>query len=232
MNETLISAFYAVSFFFSLFLIGFLWWLAYRYPAGRRLWGWLAAGWSVNTLSSLIWGLYVMLVSEDIPGLVDNLYVLRYVFVLLALWLYPAAWPWRRWAGILAAMLVAALVLWFGFVQPLQKISSQPFDYILAGTIFPLLDAGMLYAAWARWRDTTDQPVNTVMALIALSSLAYGIANWVNYRARAVVPDANPPVALIGWLLTDVFAALAGWWFVRQTQQQIQSSSASSGERP
>ena len=224
MNETISTIFYASTFFFSLFVIGLLWWLTYRYPAARRFWGWLAVGWSVNTLSSLIWGVYVALVSEDIPGLIDNLYVARYLFVLLALWLYPTPWPWRRWLGILVAMLAAGVVLWFGFVQPLSAISSQPRSYILAGTIFPLLDAGMLYAAWARWRETADVSWRQVLGLFALSTLAYGIANWANYWARAVVPDADTPAALVGWFLTDVFVAAAGWWFVKRANQSAVNS--------
>jgi hypothetical protein len=218
MNETLGSTIYAVSFFFSLFLIGFLWWLTFRFPAARRLWGWLAVGWSVNTLASLLWGVVVTFTNLEYPGWIDSLYFARYLFVLLALWLYPTTWTWRKLIGIVAAMLVAAIVLWFGFVQPLSAISDQPQSYILAGAIFPLLDAGMLYAAWARWRDTAANPLQPVFGLFFLSTLTYGIANWVNYRLRAVTPDADSLVALLGWFLTDIFAAAAGWWYVKHNQ--------------
>lgn len=215
MNETISSVFYAISFIVSLIVFGFLWWLAYRYPTARRLWGWLAVGWSVNTFSSLVWGLYALLVSEDIPDLIDGLYVLRYLFVGLAFWLYPVGWPWRRLVGVVASMLAAAAALWFGFVQPLRAISSQPFSFILAGTIFPLLDAGMLYIVWARWRELAGQSLRPVFGWLVLSALAYGVANWANYWVRAVNPEGNSLLALIGWLLTDVFVATAGWRFVK-----------------
>lgn len=217
MNETISSTIYAISFFFSLFLIGFLWWLTVRYPSARRFWGWLAVGWSVNTLGSLLWGVIVF-AEIDYPTWIDSLYVLRYVFVILAVWLYPTAWPWRKAPGILAAMLVAAVILWFALVHPLSAISDQPRDHILAGALFPLLDAGMLYACWARWRDTAANPLQPVFALFALSTLAYGIANWANYRLRAVNPDGDSLVALLCWFLTDVFAAAAGWWFVKRVK--------------
>jgi hypothetical protein len=216
MNETLSSTIYAISFLFSLFLIGFLWWLAVRYPSARRFWGWLAVGWSVNTLGSLLWGVVEMFTEWEYPAWIDSLYVARYLFVLLAVWLYPIKLPWRKLFGIIAAMLVAAVILWLGFVVPLGKISDQPQSYILAGTIFPLLDAGMLYACWSRWRDTASSPLQPVFGLFALSTLAYGIANWVNYRLRAVTPEADSLIALLCWFLTDLLAAAAGFYFVKK----------------
>ncbi len=144
--------------------------------------------------------------------------------MLLALWLYPTPWPWRRLprllAGLLGAVLLAGLVLWLGFVQPLSRISTQPQSYILAGTIFPLLDAGLLYAAWRRWRDEAGSPLQPLFTLLLLSTLAYGIANWANFRLRAVIPEGDSPIALLGWFLTDVFAAAAGFWFVRNARPQ------------
>lgn len=216
MTETVSNIFYGSTFLFTLLLIIGLWILAYRYPQARRLWLWLALGWSVNTLSSLVWGLYATLVSEDIPGFIDWLYVARYGFVLLAVWLYPRVWPWRRALEILGMMLVAAAVLWFSIVQPLLAASSQTRDYILAGTIFPLLDAGMIYATWRRWYEVREPTLRPVMGWMVLSTLAYGIANLANYQVRAITPDGNSLIALAGWLLTDVCAALAAVWFVRK----------------
>jgi len=89
MNETLISILFGLSFLVGLILTGFLWWIAYRFLAARRFWGLLATGWTLNVLSSIVWGLYATFVGEDIPNLVDTLFVARYVFVGLALWLYP-----------------------------------------------------------------------------------------------------------------------------------------------
>ena len=57
------------------------------------------------------------------------------------------------------------------------------------------------------------------MGLLTLSVLAYGIANWVNFTVRTVSPDADSMVAMIFWLLTDVFAALAGWEFQRHKKK-------------
>jgi len=222
MDATLSSIIYAVTFLFSLCLIGFLYWLAYRYPGARRLWGWLAVGWSVNTFASLAWGVVETFAASAYPAWIDNLYVARYAFVLLALWLYPTPWPGRRlprlFAGLLGAVLLAGLVLWLGFVQPLSRISTQPLSYILAGTIFPLLDAGLLYAAWRRWRDEAGSPLRPLFTLLLLSTLAYGIANWANFRLRAVTPDGDSAIALLGWFLTDVFVAAAGVWFVRNAR--------------
>ncbi|MFQ5903472.1 MAG: GNAT family N-acetyltransferase [Candidatus Binatia bacterium] len=43
--------------------------------------------------------------------------------------------------------------------------------------------------------------------------------NWVNFSVRTASPDADSMVAMVFWLLTDVFAALAGWQFQRHEKK-------------
>ena len=50
MTETLTSTLYGLSFLASLTLIGFLWWLAYRFQAARRFCQLLATAWTLNVL--------------------------------------------------------------------------------------------------------------------------------------------------------------------------------------
>jgi len=198
-----------------LILAGFLWWMVYRFPSARRLWGLLAIGWTLNLASGVFWGLYVMLVGEDVPDLVDTIYITRYVFVGLAFLVYPAVFSIRRIVEVLAAMLVAGVVLWYGLVEPLHAATGESL-YIWEGNLFPILDAGVLYAVWTRWQNAADETVGVTMRWLTLSMLAYGIANWINFSARTVVPDADSLGALLFWLLTDAFAAVAVWQFFRR----------------
>ena len=221
MTETLISILYGLSFLVSLILIGFLWWLAYRFQAARRFYQLLATAWTLNVLSSMVWGFYVTFIGEDIPDLINVLFFVRYAFVMLALWSYPAVWPFRRALEILGVMLVAAMVLWFGFVQPLRAATGQLLTYVLEDAIFPLLDAGIVYAAWVRWRNAPSGSLRSMMGMLSLSMLAYGIANWLNFRVRAVSPDADSMGAMILWLLTDVFAIIGAWQFLRHERSEV-----------
>ncbi len=215
MTETLASTLYSVSSVLSLALIAFLWWMVYRFPSARRLWGWLAVGWTLNLGSSIFWGLYVLLVGEDVPDLVDTLYIARYVFVGLALLIYPAVLSVRRIVEVVGAMVLAGVVLWYGLVEPLHAATGESLAYIWAGTLFPILDAGVLYVVWVRWQNAADETNEVTMKWLTLSMLAYGIANWINFSARAVSPDADSLGAIVFWFLTEVFIAVAAWQFLR-----------------
>ncbi len=219
MTETLASTFYSVSSLLSLILIGFLWWMVYRFPSARRLWGLLAIGWTLNLASSVFWGLYVMLVGEDIPGLIDTLYIARYVFVGLAFLIYPAVFSIRRIVEVLGATLVAGVVVWYGLMEPLHIATGHSFSYIWGDAMFPIVDVGVLYAVWTRWQNAEDETFEVTMRWLTLSMLAYGLANLINTGARTVVADADSLGALLFWLLTDVFAAVAAWQFLRRARE-------------
>ena len=211
---------YSVSFLLSLILICFLWWLVYRFPSVRRLWGLLAMGWTLNMASTAFWGLYVMLVGQDVPDLVDIIYIARYVFVGLAFLVYPAVFSIRRIVEVLGAMVVAVVVLWFGLVEPFNATTGEPLSYIWANALFPILDVGVLYAVWTRWQNAADEMVGVTMRWLTLSMLAYGLANWINFSARTVVADADSLGALLFWFLTDLFAAVAAWQFLRHRRKR------------
>lgn len=225
MTETIVNILYGISFLFSLVLIGLLWWLAARRPQARLFWGLLATGWTINTLSSLIWGALAAYAAESESAfyLIDGMYAARYLFVGLALWLYPGKLPWRQLLGILVAMAAAFVVLWFAFVGPLQTRTGQTLAYLLQGTIFPLLDAGMIYLAWARWQSVKGQSLNRVMFWLALSALAYGVANWGNFWVRSIEPEASSLLVMLFWLLTDVFVFVAAWIFLRQNKTSVEA---------
>jgi hypothetical protein len=215
MTETLASTLYTISSLFSLILIGFLWWVVYRFPSARRLWGLLATGWTLNLGSSIFWGLYVMLVGDDVPGLVDTLYIARYVFVGLAFLVYPALLSVQRIGEVVGAMALAGVVLWYGLVEPLHAATGESLSYVWAGTLFPILDAGVLCVAWLRWQNATDETFEITAKWLTLSMLAYGIANWINFSVRTVSPDADSLGTIAFWFLTEVFAAVAAWKFSR-----------------
>ncbi len=203
--------FYGVSSLISLLLTAWLWYLAARRPTERTFWALLASAWSINVFSSILWGVYMLLVSDEIvPGITDLFYVLRYILFGLAIWLHPKRFQLRQLAEILAVMLAAGFILWFGLSQPLLAAASQNRDYILGGVIYPVLDAGAIWLVGQRW-NSEQSAWKSVFGFLLLSSLAYGLANLVNYWARSLDTTADHLVALIAWLLTDILAILAAW---------------------
>ena len=173
MSETLSSTLYLISFVVSLGLSGLIWYLTIRYPDTRLFWGLLATGWTVNTLSSITWAVLAANMIDWIFYLINLLFLLRYVFVGLALWLYPKAFRLRRIFEMIVVMALAMLVLWFGFVGPLQAITGQSLSYVLMRVFFPLIDAGALYIAWRRWRNERGEALSPVIGWMVLSALAY-----------------------------------------------------------
>ncbi|MBN1956541.1 MAG: hypothetical protein JW900_16040 [Anaerolineae bacterium] len=205
----------AVSFFFALVLTGLLWWIAYRDAVTRRFWGLLAAAWTVSIIANVGWGIYNAMGGEGQPGWTDLFYLTRYLLVLLAFWLYPAPWSWRRWAELAIALLATALLLWLGFIRPIWATTpANDLVHVVGGAIYPALDVGLLYAAWYRWRTRPTIRWRNVMVGMLMALLAYSLANWVNYGMLITAPEAESILPDIFWFLSDVLTAIAAWCFL------------------
>lgn len=192
-------------------VIGLLWQAGRRSTGAHAFWWLLSAGWGVGLLGNIAWGVYEVATGRDLPYLsaVELMYLARYVLVFLAFWRYPRrVLPWR-WAGAVAVALTATALIWFALFRPASGAEITParlLDFLLAAS-YPVLDAVVLYAVLWAWGCAPGAERNA-LALLALAMVAYGVANWTNFRS---VLSLAPSSALPGlfWALSDILAGVA-----------------------
>jgi hypothetical protein len=212
---------FAVSFLLGLVVTGCLWWVALRLAPARRFWMPIATGWALNLLGNVAWIAYDMVAETSLPPLswVDGFYLARYLFVGLALWRYPLPCPRRRGLELLGVWLIAALVAWVSLFQPTLASTGRSWAYFVGVAMYPVLDAGLVYAAWQRWQRASSVPWKQTMVLLSMAMLSYGLANWINFGARMASPDADAPLATLFWSTTDVIVGLAAVLCWRREQR-------------
>jgi hypothetical protein len=211
MNDTLLQAILASSYLLNLAVMAGLWWTAARVPQTRRFWGLLGAAWTLNVLGNGAWIGYDILVGSSLPTLswIDAIYLGRYLLVGLALGAYPTLWSRRRGVEFIAILVAATLLAWFMLYRPTLAVTERSWTHFIGVAIYPIFDAGLLYAAWRRGRETASRAMRQALALFTLALLSYGIANWINFRVRMVSLEAYSLWADLCWLLSDVLTALA-----------------------
>ncbi len=202
-------------------VIGLLGLAGRRSTDTRAFWWLLMAGWGVGLLGNLAWGVYEIVTGRDLPYFsgVDLLYLARYVLVFLAFWRYPlGARPWR-WAGAVALALAAAAVVWFALFRPAlgpERITSAHLLDFATAASYPILDTVVLYAAVWAWAHAAGSERNAVLLLV-LAMVAYGVANWINFRS---VLSLAPPSALpdLFWPLSDILAGAGAGYVLWQSR--------------
>jgi hypothetical protein len=201
----------AAGFLLTLVTLAALWWVAAGKGRMWRFWRLLALAWTLNLLGTLAWGLYEMAtgVSLGIFSWIDGFFLLRYGAILVACVSTPRPWQARGWARLTGVTLLLGLGVWFGLYRPLRPFFDQPLLYFLGGALYPILDGALFVAAIWTWRALEQPAARRSLALFAAGLLTYGIANVLNFRARAIALDAASLLAGIGWLLTDTFTGLA-----------------------
>lgn len=211
---------FGFTFLFSLALTGLLWWSARRATATRPFWALLAAGWTVGLLGSAAWAAYEFVTGRDLPiiSFVDGFYVVRYVLVWLAFWRCPTPWPWRGAWAMAGGMLAVALA---GGLLVVSLVPAEPTLRLIAITSwgYPVLDAGVLFAVWRRWRDRRAVPFRRTVFILALAMLAYALANCANFGKFAFDWAAGPALSFALWFLSDVLALVAAVDFLRRGAQ-------------
>ena len=201
----------AAGFLLTLVTVAALWRAAARRGPMWRFWRLIAVAWTLNLVGTVAWGLYEMAtgMSLGIFSWIDGFYLLRYGAILAAFARTPRRWRARGWARLAAVTLLLGIGVWFGLYRPLQPTFDQPLRYFLGGALYPILDGALLCAAFWTWRALERPAARRSVALFAAGLLTYGIANVLNFRARATALDAASLLAGVGWLLTDGFTGLA-----------------------
>ena len=199
----------ALAFFLGLIATGLLWWTAYLSSHPRRFWGLLAAAWTVNLLGDLAWGLYEQVSGNPLPSIspVDLLYLARYALVFVAFWQGFHLPRGRQWFWLLGSLLMAAAVVIGAYF--LSVPASRQTVQRLAGSIYPILDIGLLYVALEAWKGEPQGSLKTSLALLALAFFSYGAANWVSFFGQAIPVGAVAGLAGLFWPLSDILAGIA-----------------------
>ncbi len=118
-------------------------------------------------------------------------------------------------------MLLTEGVLWFGLARPLQAATGDDLSWILTGASYPLLDAIIVYVAFARWRESSAPQQKATLGWLTMSMIAYRAANWINYWVRGIEPDADSVEVTTLWLLADLFASAGGWQFKKRGNSEV-----------
>ena len=208
--------FSAISFFLGLLVVGLLWWPARKDSQVRPFWVWVAAAWTVNWLGSLAWGIYELVTGKNLPlfSFIDAFYLGRYLLVWWAIWRFPKALSARKFSSVIVTMAAAAVLAWIIFKQSASTFE-EPILYLFAVATYPVLDAGMLYTLWMRSKREAGSDFAKPLVWFAYATLAYSVANWINYLKLIEYAGNFSAVASVLWLLCDVFVAVAAVTYLR-----------------
>ena len=179
----------------------------------RVFWRLLAGAWMAGLLGNIAWGMYEMPTGEPLPVLswVDAIYVTRYILVLMALWRYPGHPLRRREFDVVAITAATAAAAWLLVFRPTltaAEITPQRVRDFIGVAIYPILDAGLIYAALLTWAGAAKGQLRHAVGMILASAICYGIANCFQFGVR-VVPDYTSGLPDPFWLLSDLLAGAA-----------------------
>jgi hypothetical protein len=211
--ETVFSAF---SFLLGLIVVGLLWWSSRAASPYRPFWIWVAAGWTLNWLGSLAWGIYEVLTGNELPlfSAIDSFYLGRYLLVWWAIWRFPQSLPGRRFSSAVLTMAAAVVLAWMAFEQSASTYE-QPTLYLFAVATYPVLDSGMLYTLWLRLKRESTSSFAKPLSWFVAGIVAYSVANWINYLRLVDYAVSFSNLASMLWLACDVLVAVAAVIYVR-----------------
>jgi hypothetical protein len=208
---------WAFSFLLQLVIVILLWWVARRSANARMLWTLLAAGWTLNFLGNLAWGVHDVFANEALSVFtwIDGLYLARYALLFLAFLHYPTQVTNRRWVDLTAVVSAATAVVWLWPSRLALAYVEDTHLYILGGMLYPILDAALTYVALLAWVRVTNRSKNA-LGILSLAIAAYGVANWINFGVRVVSLETSPSLAALFWPLSDILTGVAALYALRQ----------------
>jgi hypothetical protein len=223
---------FAISFLLNLIVVALLWWTAVRSKTNRVFWGLWAGGWSLNLVGNVAWISYELIGQRSLPPLswIDTLYGGRYLLIALAWWSFPEMRKSGRWwlemAGV---MVLAGTAAWFSLYAPLLAATGRAWSYFLGVAIYPILDAGLIYAA-GRGYQASRARLKPVIALLGLALVSYGMANLINFSARMNSIETLSDWATIFWMAADLLTGGAAVYFLITPTLQSRNLSLRNGD--
>ena len=200
----------AIGYLLLLAILALLWRKTFRQSEARPFWRLLALAWTTNLLGNIAWVIHdlVTRTALDTFSAVDLFYVLRYVLIGVALWLYPKPLTRRDgvWIGV-AAFVVNAIV-WAVYFRPAMELRGGDWTGFLGLAMYPALDAAMVMLAWLRVRTARESLWNRNALLLLCAMTSYGIANTLNLTGYVFTPIAGGVLPNVFWILTDIFVLI------------------------
>jgi len=186
----------------------------------KAFWRLLAGAWMAGLLGNIAWGVYEMATGESLPILswIDAIYVTRDVLVLMALWRYPGRPLRRRACDVVTIVAAAAAIAWLLVVRPTlaaAEITPQRIRDFVGVAIYPILDTGLIYAAFLTWASVSKGRLRHAVGLILASAICYGVANCFQFGVR-IVPNYTSSLPDLFWLLSDLLAGSAAAYILWQ----------------
>ena len=196
-----------VGYILLLVVLALLWRRAFRPSEFRPLWILLAAAWTMNLLGNIAWIVHDLLTGTELDtfSVVDIFYVLRYVLIGWALWLYPTLLSRRARFGIVGTTLAVSVVVWAVYYNPAMALRGGDWTGFLGLALYPVLDAGIVALAWLRVRAARGSAWGRYASLLFCAMASYGIANTINLTEYVFSLDSSGILQNVFWILTDVF---------------------------
>jgi hypothetical protein len=196
----------ALGYILLLAVLALLWRRAYRQPEARYFWGLLAVAWTMNLLGNIAWIVHDLVTGTELDtfSVVDIFYVLRYVLIGWALWLYPTLLSRRAWFWIVGTMLAVSVVVWAVYYNPAMALRGGDWTGFLGLALYPVLDAGIVALAWLRVRAARGSAWDRYASLLFCAMASYGIANTINLT-EYVFSLTGGTWQNVVWVLADLF---------------------------
>lgn len=196
-----------VGYILLLVTIALLWRKAAPQPEAGRYWGLLAAARTMNLFGNIAWIVHDLVTKSPLGtfSVIDLIYVLSYVLIGRALWLYPAPLSRRVWLWVGGAMLAMNVVIWAIYFNPTRALWGGDLTDFLGMAVYPVLDAGIVVLAGLRVRATRQFAWSQNAILLFCSVASYGIANLINLTEHVFEPVPAGILTNVFWILADVF---------------------------
>ncbi len=197
----------SIGYLLLLVVLALLWRKTFHPSEARQFWILLAGAWTLNLLGNTAWIVHDFVTGTRLNmfSFVDLFYVLRYVLVGCALWLYPVPLSRQAWLWIGGAMLAASTVIWAVYFTPAMPLTGGNWTNFLGLAVYPTLDAGIIALAWLQVRAARQSVWSRYAILLFCVAVSYGIANTVNLIEYIYPPASAGIVPNVFWILTDIF---------------------------
>jgi hypothetical protein len=204
--DTISQILQAVGYLLLLVILIVLWNKAVRQREWRNFWMFLALAWTMNLFGNIAWVIHDLVTGTALStfSVVDVFYVMRYVLIGLAFWLYPVPFTRRAGIWIVAAAVIANVLVWAFYFRPAMTMNGGDWVSFLGLALYPILDAAIITLVWLRVRAARGSLWyrNTLLLFCAMTS--YGIANTLNLTGY-VFSIFDGLLPNVFWILTDVF---------------------------
>lgn len=205
--EMILQTLQAVGYLSLLIILVVFWGQALRRREPRNFWIFFALAWTMNLLGNIAWIVHDIVTGAALStfSVVDSFYIIRYVLVGLALWLYPISLTRKTWKWVGSAALITAALVWVFYFRSAMAMNGGDWLSFLGLALYPILDAVLFVIAWQRLRVSRETFWHRTALLLFCAVTSYGIANTLNLTEYVFPPLSGGVLPNVFWILTDVF---------------------------